>query len=56
MSKKKFFSIKLQECEICGNESQYAMNDKYTNLHFACLIHHDDLYRKINNIDTDLPT
>ena len=45
----KYYEIKNNPCEICGEESQVAMNDnKEMNLHYACLVHVMDLYNKIN--------
>ena len=44
----KYYEIKNHPCEICGEESQVAMNDKEMNLHYACPVHVMDLYNKIN--------
>lgn len=44
----KYYEIKNNPCEICGEESQVAINDSEMNLRYACLVHVDDLYHKLN--------
>lgn len=44
----KYFEIRLNNCEVCGEDSQVAMNDTKMNLHYACLVHVGDLYHKLN--------
>ena len=47
----KYFEIKYNKCEICGEDAQVALNDKKMNLHYACLVHVSDLWNKLNNED-----
>jgi hypothetical protein len=45
----KYFEIKNNLCEICGQEARVAINDSDMNLHYSCLLHIDELYHKLNN-------
>ena len=43
----KYDEIKNSKCEVCGEYAQTAIYDRTRNLHYACLVHIEDLWNKI---------
>lgn len=40
------FEISKNKCEICGQQANVAMNDLQMILHYACLYHIEEVYKK----------